>query len=50
MLKFQVAGLMDDITVLTDDVTDVEQGLTLGETEQLLQNERILELEIDTNS
>ena len=50
LLEFQVAELTDDVTLLTDDVIDVEEGLTLVKSEQLIQNEKIFELELDTSS
>ena len=50
VLEFQVAGLTDDVTTITDDIADLEEGLTLVETEQIIQDERILELESDTTS
>ena len=43
MLEFQMTGVVSE-------VTDLEEELTLVETEQIIQDERILELEIDTNS
>ena len=43
VLEFQMGGVIDD-------VTDLEEGLTLVETEQIIQDERILELESDTSS
>ena len=45
-----MAGNIEDISVLTVDVTDLQEDLTLVETEQIIQDERILDLEIDNNS
>ena len=36
--------------MLTVDVTDLQEDLTLVESEQIIQDERILDLEIDNNS
>ena len=50
ILEFQVAELTDDIITITDDVTNLEEGLTLVESEQIIRDERILGVEIDTSS
>ena len=36
--------------MLTVDVTDLQEDLTLVESEQIIQDERILDLEIHNNS
>ena len=45
-----MAGNIEDISALTADVTDLQEELTLVESEQIIQDERILDLEIDNNS
>ena len=50
ILEFQVAGHTEDISTLTTDVTDLQEELTLVESEQIIQDERILDLEIESNS
>ena len=45
-----MAGNIEDISVLTADITDLQEELTLVESEQIIQDERILDLEIDNNS
>ena len=56
ILEFQVAGLEGDVTSIIVDVTDQEEDLDLVEgeiavisAEQVLQDERILELEVDSD-
>ena len=50
LLEFQVAGNIEDISALNADFTDLQEELTLVESEQIIQDERILGLEVDTDS
>ena len=50
LLEFQVAGNTEDISALNADFTDLQEELTLVESEQIIQDERILGLEVDTDS
>ena len=56
ILEFQVAGLEDDVTSINTEVTDLGDDVDVidGEVEailagQVLQDERILELEMDSD-
>ena len=48
-IEERVSVLEFQVTELTEDVTDLEEGLTLVETEQIIQDDRILELELDSS-
>ena len=56
ILEFQVSTMNDDIniinndvTTLNDDVSDLTDELSLVESEQIIQDERILELQTESN-
>ena len=56
LLEFQVAAMNDDITTinndvttLSDDVSDLTDELSLVESEQIIQDERILDLQVESN-
>ena len=49
ILEFQVADLDEDVTSLEDRTLNVEGELAVISAEQVLQDERILELEMDSD-
>ena len=49
ILEFQVADLDQDVTSLEDRTLNVEGELAVISAEQVLQDERILELEMDSD-
>ena len=46
-IEERVAVLEFQVSALTDDVTDLGEDVNLVEAEQLIQDEKILELQID---
>ena len=49
LLELQVANLNAGVTNLETDLSSVEEEVTVISTEQILQDGRILELEIDSD-
>ena len=49
VLEFQVAEITDVVMEMLDDVTEVVDDVNLLESEQVLQDERILELEMGSD-
>ena len=49
ILEFQVADLDEDVTSLEDRTLNMEGELAVISAEQVLQDERILELEMDSD-
>ena len=49
VLEFQVAEITSDITEIVDDVNIVEGEITVISAGQILQDERLLELEMDSD-